>query len=148
MPNWRNVMDLPPQEQVPIYREHLERNPKDAAIWFDLGLAHKMLHDWAECARANRRALDISQKPGDPAWWNLGIAATALRDWATARNAWRGFGIAEIVAGNEPLDLDYGPTPVRLPHGEVVWGNRSRSSQDRQYPFSGKRLSLGGHRPP
>jgi hypothetical protein len=124
MPDWRHVMELPAADRVPIYREYLERKPKDADIWFDLGLAYKMLREWKECARANDRALELSDEPGDPAWWNLGIAATALRDWRTARRAWRGYGIDGIANGDEPIEANYGYTPVRLPHGEVVWGVR------------------------
>ncbi len=124
MPDWRQVMELPAEERVPIYREYLERRPKDADIWFDLGLAYKALHRWKECAAANVSALELSGEPGDPAWWNLGIAATALRDWPTARRAWRGYGIDGISDGDEPIEANFGYTPVRLPHGEVVWGAR------------------------
>jgi hypothetical protein len=124
MPNWRKVSALPPFEQIPIYRAHLARKPKDAAIWFDLGLSFKRLRDWASCADANRSALRIESKAGDPAWWNLGIATTALRDWSGARAAWRGYGIDDIPDGDGPIACDYGSTPVRLPHGEVVWGDR------------------------
>jgi hypothetical protein len=124
MTDWHRVMELSAEERVPIYREHLERKPSDADIWFDLGLAYKALRQWKECAAANVSALDLSAEPGDPAWWNLGIAATALRDWRTARRAWRGYGIDGIANGDEPIEANYGYTPVRLPHGEVVWGVR------------------------
>ena len=117
-------MELLPEERIPIYHAHLERKPRDAAIWFDLGLAHKILHEWEDCARANGRALEIRNRRGDPAWWNLGIAATGMRDWATARRAWRGYGIDRIREGDGPIEDDFGQTPVRLPHGEVVWGKR------------------------
>jgi len=130
-------MLLPPDQRVPIYRAHLERKPKDAAIWFDLGLAHKFLREWADCAEANERALALSHRRGDPAWWNLGIAATALRDWGTARRAWRGFGIDGILDGDDPIEADYGSTPVRLPLGEVVWGKRIDPARVKVYsiPF-------------
>jgi len=124
VPNWRKISSLPPEQRVPIYRAHLERKPKDAAIWFDLGLAHKFLREWAECADANERALALSHRRADPAWWNLGIAATALRRWSVARRAWRGYGLDGILDGDDPIDADYGSTPVRLPSGEVVWGKR------------------------
>jgi hypothetical protein len=123
MPDWNTVSELSFEEQVPIYRSHLEANPSDAAIWFDLGLAHKHLLQWKACVNANRRALEISNAPEDPAWWNLGIAATALRDWNLARKAWRGYGL-EINGDDGPIECDYGMAPVRLPHGEVVWGKR------------------------
>jgi tetratricopeptide (TPR) repeat protein len=123
MPDWNEVSDLPFEAQVPIYKSHLAEHPNDAAIWFDLGLAHKYLLQWKESADANERALSLSAEPGDPAWWNLGIAATALRDWKRARNAWRGYGI-EIAGDDGPVSCDFGMAPVRLPHGEVVWGER------------------------
>src|SRR5690348_6527662 len=122
MPSWRKVQMLPPQEQIPIFRAHLERKPKDAAIWFDLGLAYKQIRDWPRCVTANQRALEITGEKGDPAWWNLGIAATAIRDWRLARVAWRGYGLPDIEEGSDPLALNYGSTPVRLPNDEVVWG--------------------------
>ena len=123
MPDWNHVSELPFEEQVPIYVKHLETNQKDAAIWFDLGLAYKYLSQWHDAAEANERALLLSNAPGDPAWWNLGIAATALRDWKRARRAWRGYGL-EIPGDDGPVSCDYGMAPVRLPHGEVVWGQR------------------------
>jgi hypothetical protein len=101
----------------------VQAQPRDAAAWFNLGLAKKWRRDWAGCVEANLRALEISCESGDPAWWNLGIAATALRDWKTARRAWRGFGL-EIPDGDGALELDYGIAPVRLMAGEVVWGHR------------------------
>jgi hypothetical protein len=62
----------------------------------------------------------------DPAWWNLGIAATASRDWVTAREAWHRYGI-EIPPGSGPVEVDFGPTPIRIDpatSAEVVWGRR------------------------
>jgi hypothetical protein len=122
--DWERVVKLPAADRIPIYRAHLEREPGDAAIWFDLGLAYKSLHDWQPCADANRTALLTWNRAGNPAWWNLGIAATALRDWRAAREAWRGFGIDAIEPGDAPLESNFGIAPVRLPHGEVVWGTR------------------------
>ena len=115
--------ELSPEERIPMYRAHLERHPRDAAIWFDLGLAYKQMRNWQECVAANLQALEISNAPEDPAWWNLGIAATGLRDWELARRAWRGYGI-EIADGPGPVECDYGSTPVRLNDEEVVWGPR------------------------
>jgi tetratricopeptide (TPR) repeat protein len=123
MPDWDAIEKLPFEERIPLYLRHLEKKPRDAAIWFDLGLAYKHLHQWKECIEANERALSISRAAEDPAWWNLGIAATALRDWVRARRAWRGYGL--VIDGEDgPITCKYGMAPVRLPHGEVVWGDR------------------------
>jgi len=117
--------------EVESLSRSVAEHPDDADAWYNLGLAHKYLHDWRASADANRRALEIRSEPGDPAWWNLGIAATALRDWRLARTAWRSFGIDhdELADGDGPIELDWGPTPVRLimtsgELREVVWGRR------------------------
>ena len=109
----------------------VEREPRNAVAWFDLGLAHKYLGDWRASADANLRALEITSEPGDPAWWNLGIAATALRDWPLARRAWLGYGIDddELRNGSGPFELDWNVNPVRIfspdrESVEVVWGKR------------------------
>jgi hypothetical protein len=105
-------------------------HPGDAAAWFNLGLARKYLRDWAGCAEANHRSLEIEAPAEDPAWWNLGIAATALRDWELARRAWRGYGIdrAMLPDGTGPIEVDWGRAPVRIvgpgEEQEVVWGRR------------------------
>jgi len=124
MPDRGNFDEQALIEEIHDYREYLESNPNDPRIWFDLGLAYKWLRDWKSCIEANRRALELSGGEGEPAWWNLGIAATAIRDWTLARRAWRGYGLQDIAEGNDPIVCDYGSTPVRLPHGEVVWGER------------------------
>ena len=105
--------------------------PDNPVAWFNLGLAHKYLGNWRQCAEANLRALAISSEPEDPAWWNLGIAATALRDWALARRAWRGYGIedSKLGEGSDPIRLDWNISPVRIrsttgDRVEVVWGTR------------------------
>jgi hypothetical protein len=123
VPDWKKVALLPIDEQVGIFRAYLARYPRDHRIWFDLGLAHKRLRQWPESVEANLRAVDLAGEQGNPAWWNLGIAATALSDWPTARRAWRGYGI-EIADGAGPIEANYGLNPVRLPSGEVVWGER------------------------
>ena len=94
-----------------------------SAVWFNLGIRYKHLHCWQDCVEANLRALELEQSREDPAWWNLGIAATALHDWPLARSAWRGYGL-KIDGEEGPVSCDYGSAPVRLPHGEVVWGDR------------------------
>jgi tetratricopeptide (TPR) repeat protein len=94
--------------------------------WFNLGLAHKFLRNWAESARSNRRAAELDPK-NEPAFWNCGVAATAIRDWPTARWCWRGIGL-DPGEGDGPPDMNVGPSPVRLhdplDSGEVIWGTR------------------------
>ncbi|MFG1813361.1 hypothetical protein ACGFIF_06310 [Kribbella sp. NPDC049174] len=121
----------------------VEVAPKSFKAWFEAGLYSKARGEWAESAARNRRAVELftSRVAGEfdgvnPAAWNLGIAATALGDWATARQAWAAYGIDGVGAGSEPIDGDFGLTPVRLnpdrpslPHqvspefgdAEVVW---------------------------
>ncbi|HEV3088841.1 MAG TPA: tetratricopeptide repeat protein [Candidatus Elarobacter sp.] len=125
----------------------VQKFPDDASAWYDLGLAHKYLGNWRECADANQRALEISSQPEDPAWWNLGIAATALRDWDLARRAWRGYGMSadEIPDGKGAIEVDWGLSPVRLHSetAEVVWGRRIDPARIRidsiPFPESGHR---------
>ena len=94
--------------------------------WYNLGLAHKFLRNWAASADANRRAAEIDPK-NEPAFWNCGVAATAIRDWTTARWAWRGIGL-DPGDGEGPPKMNVGPSPVRLhdpvDSGEVIWGTR------------------------
>lgn len=123
--------------------EMLAAAPDKFVAWFQAGLLSKALGNWSEAIARNERALslitleDIEEYDGqNPAAWNLGIAATALGDWATARRAWRAFGMTEFQEGDDPIDVDYGMSPVRLnpdrpslthqhvPHlgeTEVVW---------------------------
>lgn len=89
--------------------------------WFEAGLYSKARAEWAESAQRNQRAVELfTAEDGrtydgvNPAAWNLGIAATALGDWATARRAWSAYGVEGISEGSEPIDGDYGLTPIRL----------------------------------
>ncbi|MGN6606328.1 MAG: tetratricopeptide repeat protein [Jatrophihabitans sp.] len=84
--------------------------------WFDLGLRMKWTRDWAASREANARALALLDTTAErPEAWNLGIAATALGDWATARRAWSAYGIGlPDGADDQPIDGDFGLTPVRL----------------------------------
>jgi hypothetical protein len=123
--------DYDPAAEAEMLARVVAAEPDNAAAWFDLGLAHKHLGNWRDCAEANLRALEISSEPGDPAWWNLGIAATALREWALARWAWRGYGIehSKLGEGSDPIELDWDSNPVRIrskdgDRVEVVWGRR------------------------
>jgi TPR repeat len=113
-------------EALASYAGALQIDPKVPEAWFDIGLIHKRRRDWRACLDANIRVVELRSGPGEPAWWNAGIAATALREWSTARKAWAEYGL-DIPSGEGPLELDYGPCPVRLwPDrvGEVVWGVR------------------------
>jgi tetratricopeptide (TPR) repeat protein len=93
--------------------------------WYNLGLLRKRQRNWEESLRCNQRAVALD--PTDQAaWWNLGIAATALENWAEARRAWKGFG-AKIPDGEGPIEMDIGPTPIRInpdDEPEVVWCRR------------------------
>jgi hypothetical protein len=93
-------------------------------IWFDAALCYLFLRDWPRARDLGREAVRFVERgKGEPAYWNLGTAATALRDWELARDAWEGFGMAPIP-GTGPIDVDGGPTCVRLSVGEVVWATR------------------------
>jgi hypothetical protein len=123
--------DYDPRTAVIRFTRAVETQPRDPEAWYNLGLAHKYLHNWRESADANERALALKSKRGDPAWWNLGIAATALRDWDLARRAWRGYGITrkQLPDGSGPIELNWNSNPVRIFSDdrdsiEVVWGRR------------------------
>lgn len=112
-------------EAIAQYRRAISADPRWSVPWFNLGLLYKRQRRWADCLACNKKAavLDARDKA---TWWNLGIAATALEDWQEARRAWTAFGI-ELPAGDGPLEMQLGLTPVRLnPTGaaEVVWGRR------------------------
>jgi hypothetical protein len=94
------------------------------AIWFDAALCYLLLRDWPRARDLGSEAVRFVERgKGEPAYWNLGTAATALRDWDLARDAWEGFGMAPLP-GNGPIDIDGGPTCIRLTVGEVVWATR------------------------
>lgn len=115
------------EEAARAFQAALEADPKLDWAWFNLGLVHKFRREWSEALRCNLEAARLVETDAqDPSWWNLGICATALRDWPTAREAWTRFGI-EIPAGEGPLEMDLGYTPVRIRGGdltEVVWCRR------------------------
>ena len=126
--------------------EMLHVAPQSFYAWYHAALLSKALGRWAESLERNARALELftPAEAGDfdgvnPAAWNLGIAATALGDWATARRAWATYGIRGLGRGFDPIDVDFGMSPVRLnpdrpslPHQilpsagstEVVWCRR------------------------
>ncbi|TCO18059.1 hypothetical protein EV652_11684 [Kribbella steppae] len=104
-----------------LAREMVEVAPRSFKAWFEAGLYSKARGDWADSAARNQRAVELftARDAGEfdgvnPAAWNLGIAATALGDWATARQAWTAYGIEGVGVGSEPIDGDFGMTPVRL----------------------------------
>jgi len=122
------------------------RLPGGDKYWFELALVHKLRRDWPAAREAGLEAVDRGVEPvGDPTWWNLGIAATALRDWALARRAWRGYGL-DVDAGDEPIELDFGITPLRVfgcDAPEIVWARRLCPARARvqsvPLPNSGRR---------
>lgn len=94
-----------------------------SAPWFNLGLLHKRRGRWEESFRDNEQAVALNPA-SEGAWWNLGIAATALGRWQRAREAWRACGI-DVPDGDEPPEMDFGLTPIRLrSNEEVVWCRR------------------------
>lgn len=133
-------------EAVEAFQRAAAAAPAWGAPWYNLGLMYKTQRCWAESAACNRRATDLDPR-NEAAWWNLGIAATALGDWRLARAAWRGFGV-EMPDGDGPLELDYGPVPVRLrpeDDGEVVWADRLDPARAviRSVPFPGSGFREG-----
>jgi len=110
-----------------FYQQAIDLFPVYSPVLYNMGLIYKWRRQWADCLDANERAARrLPEDHGDPALWNLGIAATALHRWDVAREAWRRYGVS-IPDGEGELELDFGPTPIRLnPDGnaEVVWGTR------------------------
>lgn len=113
------------ERAIETYRRADRWDRRWSVPWFNLGLLFKRQGNWPESLRHSERATELNPSH-EGAWWNLGIAATALGEWRKARTAWRACGI-EVPDGEGPLDLDFGPTPIRLnPAGaaEVVWCKR------------------------
>ena len=107
------------------FRETVDAGYETSAVWFDLALAQKLQHHWADSEASNLRAIELDTKNKE-AIWNLGVVATALRHWDQARWCWRQLGF-EPTNESGPPDADYGIRPVRLNpdgDGEVVWGWR------------------------
>ena len=107
------------------FRETLDGGFESSAVWFDLALAQKLQHHWADAEASNFRAIELDPKNKE-AIWNLGVVATALRHWDQSRWCWRQLGF-EPTNDSGPPTGDYGITPVRLnpdAEGEVVWGWR------------------------
>lgn len=108
-----------------LYAKCLRIEPDRATTLYNVGLVHKYRGEWQLSFEFNAKARVLA--PRDEATlWNLAIAATALRRWSVAREAWRDVGI-DISAGDGPIDMDFGVTPIRLhpnANGEVVWARR------------------------
>lgn len=93
-------------------------------LWFDAALCALRMRDWPAARDRGLEAVRFVERGAhEPAYWNLGTAATALRDWDLARDCWVGFGM-DPVPGTGPIDIDGGPTCIRLDIGEVVWAIR------------------------
>lgn len=107
------------------YLEALELDFSRSSTYYNVGLIYKYRNQWLDSFRYNKRATELA--PDDEAAnWNLAIAATALRDWKTARSVWHRLGMP-VEEGDEPIEANFGMTPVRLnpdEDGEVVWGRR------------------------
>jgi tetratricopeptide (TPR) repeat protein len=107
------------------YLEALQLDFSRPTTHYNIGLIYKYRKQWPESFRYNKRAAEL--EPNDEAAnWNLAIAATALRDWKTARAVWHHLGMP-ITESSDPIEADFGITPVRLnpeDDGEVVWGRR------------------------
>jgi hypothetical protein len=104
-----------------LVRELTELAPDSFEAWFEAAMHSKARCEWPDAVDRNRRAMALysdrqrAEFRGENApAWNLGIAATALADWETARWAWAEYGIAAIEPGTEPIDQDFGLSPIRI----------------------------------
>ena len=139
------------EEAEAAFLSAIELDPDWGTPWYNLGLAHKWRHRWADCVLANRAATELAHRAGEaladsPACWNLGIAATAVGEWPLARWAWRSYGVP-IEEGDGPPDGDFGLGFVRIKTGgagEVVFGRRLDPARLRieciPFPGSGHRF--------
>jgi len=116
---------LPDEEALAVYRQVLQLDADRPETHYNVGLIYKYQAKWPESFEHNKKAAELD--PVDEAInWNLAIAATALRDWRTAREVLNRLG-KNVELGTDPIDLNFGITPVRLnpeDGAEVVWGRR------------------------
>jgi tetratricopeptide (TPR) repeat protein len=116
---------LPDEEALAVYRQVLQLDANRPETHYNVGLIYKYQAKWPESFEHNKKAAELD--PVDEAInWNLAIVATALRDWRTAREVWNRLG-KNVELGTDPIDLNFGITPVRLnpeDGAEVVWGRR------------------------
>ncbi len=109
-------------------------------------MGYKHARRWEDTLRACDRAIALDPEDAEGPHWNAGIAATALGRWARARAAWTAVGI-KVPAGDGPIEMDLGPTPIRVSpqeHAEVVWCDRIDPCRARirsvPLPESGRRF--------
>ena len=113
-------------EALPLARRWVEQSPDDWVAHADLNIVAKLERSFEESRRAGLRALALGgERVGTGVHWNLGVAGTALGDWALARASWTACGLS-VPAGEGPVDLPLGPTPIRIGRTarEVVWTDR------------------------
>lgn len=94
-------------------REACLLSPESSEAWWNLAIAAKHAHAWADCLRACERSISLTPDASEGACWNAGIAATALRQWPRAREAWAGCGI-QLPDGDGPLQMTIGHAWVRV----------------------------------
>jgi hypothetical protein len=113
-------------DAIPHDEEAVKICPDWSAPWWNLTVGYKHARRWEEALHACDRAISLDPEDAEGPHWNAGIAATALGRWERARAAWTALGIG-IPAGNGPIDMKLGPTPIRVSpqeHPEVVWCER------------------------
>src|SRR5260370_30356553 len=82
------------KKAVELYRKRVQSDPKDAEGFFNLGLAHSLMHQDEEATRAFRQATRL--KPDDEeAFYQLGMSETRLAHYPEA-----------VAAFQKALELD------------------------------------------
>jgi hypothetical protein len=100
--------------------------PDWSSPWWILSVGYKHARRWQDALGAADRAIALAPDDCEGPRWNAGIAATALGLWPRARAAWSSFGV-KLPAGEGPIEMDLGPTPIRVSLDEapeVVWTRR------------------------
>ena len=133
------------------FRETIDAGHESSASWFDLALAQKLQHHWADAEASNLRAIDLDPKNKE-AIWNLGVVATALRHWNQSRWCWRQLGF-EPTNDSGPPTGDYGinagpSEPGRRGRGGVGLADRCLSGPSALGTASRVRPPLGRRHPP